>query len=107
MSDLDARRAVLRYDAGLSGHDTWRLLDSGRGVAVRVKIERVECASEVELRWKARDAKDWPDAFFCSPVDAEGTLWLTEPVVLGGGLLRRELQLERCPDHASALMLGW
>jgi hypothetical protein len=102
-----APRVCLRYNAALDEVDTFRLRDDGRGITLRLKVGGVEYASELELRWRSRLARQWPEAVFFKPVDAEGGCWLTMPATLGGGLLRRELQLERVPEHVSALMFAW
>ena len=98
---------VLRYDPGLTDVDTWRLHDNGRAIQIRAKVARLEVAGDVELRWKARSATKWPDAIFARPFDPQGTIWLTRPARLGGGLLDRELQLKRAPEHVSAVLFGW
>ena len=105
MTGAEVKRVCLRYDAGLTQPDTWRLIDSC--VEIRVRINRLECSSKIELRWRVRDSTKWPDAVFTYPVDADGTLWLTAPARLGGGMLLRELQLERAPGHVAAVMMTW
>jgi hypothetical protein len=100
-------RHVLRYDPGLGDVDTWRLLDDGSGIALRLKVGPVECASEIECRWQTRSAAEWPAAVHIQPMDDAGSLWISRSVELGGGILRRELQLEKAPEHAAQVMLTW
>lgn len=100
-------RVVLRYDPGLADVDTWRLTDDGRGIVVRVRLGTGEISSTIDLRWRTREARAWPAAAYVAPADTDRTLWLTAPVQLGGGLLRRELQLERAPDHVGVAMSTW
>lgn len=103
----NVNRTALRYSPDLHEPNTWRLLDNGRGIQARVLLGGYEIVSDVELRWRTRHPRDWPAAVFVAPADSEQTLWITAPAPLGGDLLRRELQLERAPEHVAAAMAGW
>jgi hypothetical protein len=102
-----APRVCLSYSASLDEPNTFRLLDSERGITVRVKLAHGEVSCDVELRWRSRPTREWPEAIFFKPNDPAGTVWVTAPIVMGGGLIRRELQLQNLPEHVSRQLLSW
>jgi hypothetical protein len=103
----ETQRVSLKYDAGLTVPDSWRILDDRRGIAVRVRVGAVECSAEIDLRWRSPQSKEWPGAVYFQPYDPEMTTWLTAEADLGGGLLRLALSLEQCPEHVSTILRGW
>jgi hypothetical protein len=104
MSGREVTRTVLRYDLNLTQDNSWRLLGSKDGIAVRVRIGSLNHSGEVLLRWKALPSAE---KVFVAPADSNLTLWITQPCVVAEGLLPMELQLEWAPQEAIDTMEDW
>lgn len=111
MPGAETRRLVLRYDAGLTIENSWRLLDSNDGISCKARIGGISYYGEIPMRWRMLpsgvDVHKAAKRIFVAPSDEDRKLWISQPAVVARGLLPLELQLEQAPDHAIAVMSDW